>query len=90
MNQLAEMLESLDFAQRVEVVLCSGDQFVLSDFETVDESIYNRDDLIVAGIVEVRKSAFRYEVGTLIELALGDITWVKDCETGHMIFESRS
>jgi len=84
-NTSIQVLEELSIDQKVRVALDSGDEFILSGFERVDESIYDRGDLIVAGIDEVLVSKFRYKVGTLIELSLVDIAEVQDVQSGKSI-----
>ena len=79
------ILEDLSVDQKIQVMLDSGDHFILSGFEPVDETIYNRGDLVVAGIDEVVVSEFQYRVGTLIELAIGDIAEARDVQSGELI-----
>jgi len=85
---LGDLLESLDSGQKVELELTNGSKFVLYDFEMVDESIYDRADLVVATIDEVLISEFQYRVGAYIELAIGDIVLVDELLPKRRIFES--
>jgi hypothetical protein len=86
MKALTVLLEGFEDGQRVLVRLNNGDEFVLYDFEMVDESIYDRDDLVVATISNVISSRFRYRNGTKLEFALGDITSLSDPNTGAYYF----
>lgn len=86
MMALSDVLEGFKDGQNVLVRLKNGDEFILYDFEMVDESIYGRTDLVVANIREVLNSRFRYRKGTLLELAIGDIASLKDPTTGFSYF----
>jgi hypothetical protein len=87
MMALSELLEGFDDGQKVLVSLKNGDEFVLYDFEMVDESIYDRNDLVVASISDVTSSKCRYRNGTKLEFALGDIATLKDPITGNCYFK---
>jgi len=75
---LSDLLEKFEDGQNVLVSFENGDEFVLFDFEIVDESIYDRSDLALATISDVNCSKSRYTKGTKLEFALGDICELND------------
>jgi hypothetical protein len=87
MMALLDLLEGFKDGQEIIVRLKNGDEFRLYDFEMVDESIYNRKDLVVATIREVVTSRFSYRNGTKLEFALGDVLALTDPVTGYRYFE---
>ncbi|WP_221897512.1 hypothetical protein [Bathymodiolus japonicus methanotrophic gill symbiont] len=72
------MLEDFEDGQDVLVKLRNNDEYLLYDFEMVDESIYDCDDVVMATISSVIKSDFCYKNGTKIELSINDIVELKD------------
>ncbi|HYQ70565.1 MAG TPA: hypothetical protein VET88_01410 [Gammaproteobacteria bacterium] len=78
MTDLPSLLEDFEDGQDILVNLKNGDEFLLYDFEMVDESIYGRKDLVMATIRRVIESKFRYRHGTKIELSIHDIVSLKD------------
>ena len=86
MIALSALLESFQDGQDVLVQLKNGNVYLLHDFEMVDESIYDRNDVVMATIGEVISSSFPYRKGTLLELELDDIANVLDPITGTSHF----
>lgn len=87
MMTISDLLEGFEDGQKVLVSLKNGDKLMLYDFEMVDESIYNRSDLVVATISDVISSKFRYRNGTKLEFAVGDIEELSDPVTGDCYFK---
>jgi len=86
MIDLPFVLESFKDGQGVLVSLIDGEEFTLYDFEMVDESIYDRTDLVMATIRRVVKSKFRYRNETKIELSIHDIKSLKDPDSGFFYY----
>lgn len=84
---LSDLLEGFQDGQDILVRLKNGDEFRLYDFEMVDESIYDRNDLVIATIRDVLASKFRYRNGTKLEFSLGDVLSLTDPVTGCRYFE---
>ncbi len=86
MITLANILENFEDGQDVRVHLSNGDEFILYDFEMVDESIYDREGIALANIRSVLKSKFKYRCETKIELSLKDIVNLSDPDTGYSFY----
>jgi hypothetical protein len=86
MNELIEMLEGFADGQKVLVRLKGNEEFILYDFELVDESIYERSDLVMASISDVLNSQFKYKVGTKIEISVLDVISLNDPVTEDCFF----
>ncbi len=87
MKSLAILLEDFEDGQKVKVRLVNGDEFILYDFEMVDETIYDRNDLVVATIGDVISSNFRYRRGTKLEFSLEQIACLSNPTTGSDYYE---
>jgi hypothetical protein len=87
MTMLIDLLEGFEDGQKVLISLKDNEKFVLYDFEMVDETIYNRSDLVIATISEVINSRFRYRNETILEFEIGDITELKDPISGDCYFK---
>lgn len=87
MNELADLLEGIPDNIEAIVRLEGGSYFGLSNFEMVDETIYDRDDLCVADIVSIIEAKPDvYKVGNKIEFSVDDVLEVKIVETGKVLY----
>jgi len=82
MNKLSTILEDFKDGQEVLVSLKNNDEFILYDFEMIDESIYDRSDLVMASVKNVVKSKFIYREETKIEISIDDIVKLRDPDSG--------
>ena len=82
MNKLSTILEDFKDGQEVLVSLKNNDEFILYDFEMIDESIYDRSDLVMASVKNVVKSKFIYREETKIEISIDDIVKLRDQDSG--------
>jgi len=89
MMTLLNLLEGFKDGQDILVRLKNGDEFNLYDFEIVDESIYDRNDLVMATIRHVVFSKFHYRNGTKLEFVLSDVLALTDPVTGVNYFETK-
>ena len=87
MIDLTKLLENFEDGRDVLVCLSFGDEFILYDFEMVDESIYDRNDIVLATIRKVLMSKFKYRCETMIELDLTDIVSLSDPNTKHVFYK---
>lgn len=87
MMNLSAVLEGFNDGRDVLVGLKNGDSYILYDFEMVDESIYSRNDLVMASIRAVLHSDFRYRKETKIELLITDIVSLRHPVTGFSYFQ---
>ena len=78
MNVLMDVFKGFSDGERVLVKLESGDSFLLYDFEEVDGSVYDRDDVLIATIDSIVSSDFSYRVGTTLEFGLGSVEVLSD------------
>ncbi len=88
MNELIEMLEGYALGRKILVRLKGNEEFILYDFEWVDESIYDRSDLVTASISEVLKSKFKYKIDTMIEISVLDILSLSDPLTESFFYKT--
>lgn len=77
MREEIKYLESLDRDNAHTVLFNNGDELELIGFDRVDESIYDRDDLVVATVVTQLKCDPKFfKPGTMIEFSLADVVSV--------------
>jgi|GEM_PF-3907100 len=86
MKELISMLENLPLGERVLVRLKGNEEFILYDFEWVDESIYGRSDLVTASISKVLNSKHAYKIDTMIEISMSDVISLGDPVTGSLFY----
>ena len=87
MNKLAELLEEIEDNQEVLIKFFDGECFGLSNFEMVDESIYQKSDICLAdmeSIISVNKDV--YKVGNKYEFSINEIIEVVDNVSGDVLF----
>ncbi len=92
MKQLSEILENISDNYEVYISFVYGDCFGLSDFEMVDESIYNSTDMCLAcnivSLIEVSSDA--YSTNNALEFSINDVLKIVDPASGDIIYERES
>jgi hypothetical protein len=87
MNILEQILIGVEDGKEYLITFSWGDCLGLLDFEMVDKSIYDREDLCVADVSRQIKCDKRfYTVGTAIEFSLYDVTNVLDPENKEELY----
>jgi hypothetical protein len=91
MKFLPEILESIGDGLEMLVELSNGNVFGLADFEMVDESIYQRQDLCVADIVSIiHVKNDVYKIGNKLEFSVNDVVEVRNPTNGDIVFHRES
>lgn len=90
MKPLAEILEGIEDGREVLVRFSNGNCFGLSDFEMVDESIYQRSDLCVGDIVsKVKVDRDVYKIGNKLEFSVDEVLEVEDVANGSILYRKK-
>ena len=85
---LDQILEDIEEDREHIVVLSWGDVFGLTNFEMVDESIYERSDLCVGDVVSIKKSKSKaISIGNGLQFSIKDVIKVTDAITGDILYE---
>ena len=88
-NNLIYILENIPDDECVYVIFSDGMEIVLKNFESVDETIYNRDDLIVADVEKKIVGDKRFHTpGTIIEFSINDVKCVKNKSKVTVLYKS--
>lgn len=87
MKKLPDILESMPDGRVALLTFKDGDCFGLSDFEMVDESIYERSDICLSNInSKIKVLNDVYSVGTKFEFSLNDVLKVEDAVSGDIMY----
>ena len=88
MKSLPEIFEGIEDGLEMLVKFSNGNSFGLTDFEMVDESIYQRQDLCLADIVsKVRIKHDVYKIGNKLEFSVDDVVEVKNAVNGDILYK---
>ena len=88
MTTLRDILEKAEDNTEYVITFRSGNKLGLKDFESVDESIYEKDDLFVGWVVSQVKCDKRFFTpGTGFQFALNDVTEVALKESGKLLYQ---
>ena len=91
MKQLSEILEDISDNYEVYISFVNGDCFGLSDFEMVDESIYNSTDMCLSDIISlIEVSSDAYSTNNKLEFSINDVLKIVDPASGDIIYERES
>ena len=91
MKQLSEILEDISDNYEVYISFVNGDCFGLSDFEMVDESIYNNTDMCLSDIISlIEVSSDAYSTNNKLEFSINDVLKIVDPASGDIIYERNS
>ena len=85
MNQLMALLEAIPDGEALHVGL-GKQEFILSDFEAVDESIYGRGDVVLANVVRVVSGSQAITQKNKIEFDLAQVTFVRNVDGSKIIY----
>ena len=85
---LKQVLENAEDDREFIVVFPDGEVFGLTNFEMVDESIYERSDLCVGDVVSIKKcNSKALSVGNGLQFSIKDVIKVTDAITGDILYE---
>ncbi len=85
---LKQVLENTEDDREFIVVFSYGDIFGLTNFEMVDESIYERSDLCVGDVVSIIKCPKKvYRVGNGLQFSIKNVIKVTDATTGDILYQ---
>ena len=88
-RNLISILENIPDNECVYVVFFSGMEIVLKNCENVDETIYDRTDLVIADVEKKVVGDKRFHTpGTKIEFSVNDIKLVKTGDMKTVLYES--
>ena len=88
MNNLGNLLESTKKNHNYKVTFLDGEIYILTNFEMVDESIYNSLDVCVADVISVIKSESKVITNRVaLEFSVNDIARVEDVESNKVLYE---
>lgn len=88
MNNLGNLLESTKKNHNYKVTFLDGEIYILTNFEMVDESIYNSLDVCVADVISVIKSESKViNNKEALEFSVNDIARVEDVESNEVLYE---
>ena len=87
MNELIAALQAIPEGEAWRVSL-SGEEYVLCNFDHVDPTIYNQDDMVMARIVKNPAGNRIASEGTLIQFAASQIQYVKNL-SGELVLYDR-
>lgn len=86
MIEIIEKLETIPTGVECNITFSDGEEFILKDFERVDESIYGRDDMLIARVVTQIKCDKKFNTpGTIIDFSSKDVMTVDGVSVEELV-----
>lgn len=84
-----EILLRLPEEKEVTLSFFDGEELVLKNFDMVDESIYDRSDLVCAVLVKINISdKINHNISSMIDFSISDVNRIFDPEKNSILFKA--
>lgn len=88
MKDIISILEAIPNGEIVHLIFNDGTEIEVSDCEKVDESIYDKSDLVLADVIRKITGDKRFHTqGTKIEFQAQDIKRAISAKNGEILYE---